>query len=458
LHHLDYHKLVPLGILPILILILMANSHAELEKNDTKIIYPSNNSKVQTGNLTLNGAPSENETKLSNQQLNMKLNQPSKNNDVFSGSNFEIMIPTDKANNSETELQSDDKFNRIFRADNTSTSPKNDTHITATPPSILEIGSNQNSNSSGTNFNKSQLFADAGKDQTVYEGTTVLLNGSNSKSNESIILSYAWKQIPNPIMTIGGANTMLWSFIAPNVSTDTTFTFELTVTDNKGVTSIDNVNIIVRDTNSLPNEVNKNNQLVADAGQDQIIEEGSLITLEGKSISSKPNDNISFQWIQIGNSTNTINAPIWSFKAPFVESDTIIPFQLVVKDSEENKALDMIDVLVKNSNSSLEYESNNLVLQTLLDKNPISRGEKQILKIDVFDGGSDDKIEGAKISGHVMDPSKKIKKEFSMNNARARVTLNIADDAKVGIYIVSVNASAPGYSSANMDTNFKVQK
>lgn len=436
----------------------MANSHAELEKNDTKIIYPSNNSKVQTGNLTLNGTPSENETKLSNQQLNMKLNQPSKNNDVFSGSNFEIMIPTDKANNSETELQSDDKFNRIFRADNTSTSPKNDTDITATPPSILEIGSNQNSNSSGTNFNKSQLFADAGKDQTVFEGTTVLLNGSNSKSNESIILSYAWKQIPNPLMTIGGANTMLWSFIAPHVSTDTTFTFELTVTDNKGVTAIDNINIIVRDTNSLPNEVNKNNQLVADAGQDQIIEEGSLITLEGQSISSKPNDNISFQWIQIGNSTNTINAPIWSFKAPFVESDTIIPFQLVVKDSEENKALDMIDVLVKNSNSSLEYESNNLVLQTLLDKNPISRGEKQILKIDVFDGGSDDKIEGAKISGHVMDPSKKIKKEFSMNNARARVTLNIADDAKVGNYIVSVNASAPGYSSANMDTNFKVQK
>jgi len=436
----------------------MANSHAELEKNDTKIIYPLNNSKVQTGNLTLNGTPSENETKLSNQQLNMKLNQPSKNNDVFSGSNFEIMIPTDKANNSETELQSDDKFNRIYRADNTSTSPKNDTDITATPPSILEIGSNQNSNSSGTNFNKSQLFADAGKDQTVFEGTTVLLNGSNSKSNESIILSYAWKQIPNPLMTIGGANTMLWSFIAPHVSTDTTFTFELTVTDNKGVTAIDNINIIVRDTNSLPNEVNKNNQLVADAGQDQIIEEGSLITLEGKSISSKPNDNISFQWNQIGNSTNTINAPIWSFKAPFVESDTIIPFQLVVTDTEENKALDMIDVLVKNSNSSLEYESNNLVLQTLLDKNPISRGEKQIIKIDVFDGGSDDKIEGAKISGHVMDPSKKIKKEFSMNNARARVTLNIADDAKVGNYIVSVNASAPGYSSANMDTNFKVQK
>jgi len=45
-----------------------------------------------------------------------------------------------------------------------------------------------------------------------------------------------------------------------------------------------------------------------------------------------------------------------------------------------------------------------------------------------------------------------------MNNARGKVTLNIADDAKVGNYIISVNASAPGYSSANMDTSFKVQK
>jgi hypothetical protein len=38
---------------------------------------------------------------------------------TFSTSNFEIMIPTDNANNSETELQSADKFNSIFRPDNT---------------------------------------------------------------------------------------------------------------------------------------------------------------------------------------------------------------------------------------------------------------------------------------------------------------------------------------------------
>jgi hypothetical protein len=45
-----------------------------------------------------------------------------------------------------------------------------------------------------------------------------------------------------------------------------------------------------------------------------------------------------------------------------------------------------------------------------------------------------------------------------MNNNTANVSLNIPKNAKVGNFVVSVNASAPGYISSNMDTNFKVQK
>ncbi len=456
--HLDYHKLVPLGLLTIVFFILIGYASAELEKNDAKSIYPSNNSKVQDSNLIIKGNISDDEAKLSNSQQNIKPDEPSKNNDVFSSNNFEFMIPTNEVNNSKTEFQNADKFNSIFRADNTSTSRKNDTHITTTAPSILEIESNQNSNIIASNFNKSQLFADAGEDQTVYEGTTVTLNGSNSKSNGSMILSYEWKQIPNPNITIGSANTMIWSFSAPNVSTDTTFTFELTVTDNKGITATDNVNIIVRDINSLPNELNSSNQLVADAGRDQIIKEGSLITLEGKYKSSNNYDNISFQWIQIGNSTNTVNAPIWSFRAPFVEKDTVVPFQLIVTDDKEHKAVDTVDVLVKNSTINPESEPGNLVIQTLLDKNPISKGEKQIIKIDLFDASSDNKLQDAKISGKIIDASKNIIKKFSTNNTSVKLSLNMAENAKAGNYIVIVNASALGYVHANMDANFKVQK
>src|SRR5678815_5510169 len=127
----------------------------------------------------------------------------------------------------------------------------NDIQISGTPPSILEIESNQNSTNLFSTSNKTQLSADAGKDRTVYEGTSVTLNGTNSTSKDSVILSFAWRQIPNPNITIGSANTAIWSFVAPYVSDDTTLTFELTVTDNKGITSTDDVNIIVRDRNNI---------------------------------------------------------------------------------------------------------------------------------------------------------------------------------------------------------------
>jgi hypothetical protein len=206
----------------------------------------------------------------------------------------------------------------------------------------------------------------------------VTLNGSNSTSKDSIILSYAWRQIPNPNITIGSANTAIWSFVAPYVSTDTTLTFELTVTDNKGITSTDDVNFIVRDRNNIRNEINMSNQFAEGAEQ--------------------------------------------------------------------------------SINSKLEPKQRNLVIQTLIDKNPVAKGEKQIIRIDLFDGNSDDKINDATIKGQIMDSSKKVIKKFSMNNNSLNVSLKIPKNAKVGNSVVSVNGSAPGYNSSNMDTNFRIQK
>lgn len=384
MYHPEYNKLVTLGLLPILLLILITDTHANPENNDTKIISQSKNSQVQVSNLNITGSVANtnsninyNELKLSNPEPSINLNQPSKNSDVFSINNYQFAIPEIKANDSEVDISNTDEFNGVYRVDNNSIQ-KNDTQINATPPSILEIESSQNSSGLFSISNKTQLFADAGKDRTVYEGTSVTLNGSNSMSKDSVILSYTWKQIPNPNVTIGSANTMIWSFVAPNVSTDTTFTFELTVTNDKGITSTDDVNIIVRDGNSVRNEINMSNQFVEDARQ--------------------------------------------------------------------------------NSNSGLELEPRNLVIQTLINNNTVTKGEEQIIKIDLFDVNSDDKINNATINGQIIDSSNKIIKKFSMNNNTANVSLNIPKNAKVGNFVVSVNASAPGYISSNMETNFQVQK
>ena len=458
-----YVKLILLALLPIFTIIFLEHSHAKLENHEIAIVYPANNSYVQAGNLTMTGTASYNSsqhcnvyalwndkssiphaakatngdnysmwnfnydssfheiiegpnkltamlsclnsldenmtsqysinvhgvtksktyspaigTGLPDADPNMKLNKQEKNSDVFSSNNFDFAIPTINENNSKIQVTNSDEFTGVYRADNNRTFNPNDTLMNGgVPPSILEIESNQNSFGLLSKSNDTGLSADAGKDQTVYEDSPVTLNGSLSLSNNSVILSYSWKQIPNPNITIGSANTLIWSFIAPTVSTDTTLTFELIATDSKGKISTDDVDIIVRDSSNMINEQNKTNQ-ITDNGQN-----------------------------------------------------------------------------ISNNN---DHEQRKIVIQTLIDKNHVAKGEEQQIRIDLLDADSDDKIKNATISGQILDSSKKIIKKFAMKNDTGNLTLDIPENAKLGIFVVKVNGSAPGYISSNMETNFKVEK
>ena len=88
-------------------------------------------------------------------------------------------------------------------------------------------------------------IANAGPNQVVTAGSTVLLNGSNSRAPNGIILAYSWKQIPTSALSIlSGVNTPVWEFIAPNVTADTLLRFELNVTDNLGQIGTAFVNVV----------------------------------------------------------------------------------------------------------------------------------------------------------------------------------------------------------------------
>jgi K319-like protein len=367
----EYHEIIegPNSLMAILSCLNLPND------NLTKL-YSININGIEKSNTRQNLSNFSSE--ISDMVPNLKLNDPLEEGDVFSSKNFELAMPLTKSNETKSGSSNTDEFEKIYRTNINNTLLDNDTQIGPVPPSILEIESNQNSNEFLSISNETRLIADAGNDQTVSEGTSVVLNGSNSKSNQSVILSYVWKQMPNPNITIGGANTMIWSFIAPNVSTDTTLTFELVVTDDRGITSTDEVNIIVRDGNNTHRQTNLNDGILAEEEQ--------------------------------------------------------------------------------NGKSNVELQPRNLIIQTLVDKNPVSKDEEQVIKIDLIDANSDDKINNATIRGQIMDPSKKVIKEFSANDDSIQLTLNIPKNANVGNFVVSVNASAPGYLSSGTDTNFKVQK
>ncbi|MGC1932318.1 MAG: hypothetical protein WA667_25380 [Candidatus Nitrosopolaris sp.] len=88
-------------------------------------------------------------------------------------------------------------------------------------------------------------ISNAGPDQVVTARSTVILNGSNSRAPNGIILSYSWKQIPTSApSTLSGVNTPVWEFTAPNVTADTLIPFQLNVTDNLGRVGTALVNVL----------------------------------------------------------------------------------------------------------------------------------------------------------------------------------------------------------------------
>lgn len=85
--------------------------------------------------------------------------------------------------------------------------------------------------------------ANAGSDQSVNPAQTVNLSGAASTDDGSVT-AYAWVQTDSGVAaTLTGASTAIPSFTAP--STARTMTFELTVTDDVGLSATDSVNVSV---------------------------------------------------------------------------------------------------------------------------------------------------------------------------------------------------------------------
>jgi len=120
--------------------------------------------------------------------------------------------------------------------------------VFASPSSLKNPSSSLSSTSSFNNNHQSLQpppIANAGPNQVVTAGSTVILNGSNSRAPNGIILAYSWKQTPTGTPSnLSGVNTPVWQFIAPNVTADTPLRFQLNVTDNLGQVGTTFINVL----------------------------------------------------------------------------------------------------------------------------------------------------------------------------------------------------------------------
>ena len=183
-------------------------------------------------------------------------------------------------------------------------------------------------------------IADAGPDQTVGEGNTVTLVGSNSYDPGGENLSYQWDQISGPSVTLSNPKAANPTFTAPLSvgSGGESLTFQLTVTDEEAAQATDTaiVNVTLPLANRPPN---------ADAGVDQEVEGGETVTLNGSNSFDADGDSLSYQWDQItGPSVTLLPNPAAenpTFTAPFVDSDgQSYTFELTVTDNSGLQATD----------------------------------------------------------------------------------------------------------------------
>jgi tetratricopeptide (TPR) repeat protein len=190
-------------------------------------------------------------------------------------------------------------------------------------------GSNVTSYPSSTN---SLLLpvANAGTNQTVNENSTVTLVGVAIDPNPSAKLSLSWRQIAGPFVKLDNSDTANPTFTSPSdLRSDTQLKFLLIAKDDRGAASRPAiVTITVKHVNLPP---------VANAGQNQVVNSGHVVSLDG-SKSRDPDGSIAYySWTQISGPAvrlEGVDTPTPTFTAPTVSADTVLKFWLAVKDDK----------------------------------------------------------------------------------------------------------------------------
>ncbi len=209
--------------------------------------------------------------------------------------------------------------------------------------------------------------AKAGRDQTVDEGDTVILDGSESELKGGIDI-YQWQQVKKgPRVILQKADEAIASFTAPQISKDVTLTFKLTVRSTSGKKDTDETKVHVLDIES-------NDPPTADAGPDQNVDEETTVRLDGSN-SSDPDDGIEFyRWKQTAGPSVSLSNPTDdqpTFSAPTVGSDGVsFTFELTVTDygSLQSTNTTIVNVIWLNDPPT----ANAGVDQTVLEKSAVT--------------------------------------------------------------------------------------
>jgi len=186
--------------------------------------------------------------------------------------------------------------------------------------------------------------AAAGPDQTVELGDVFTLDASNSADSCSLggIATYLWVQDSGTASAISDASASTTMVTAP--SEIGALVYELTVTDTDGFSDSDTVTVNVVDI--IPVD------LTCDAGPDQNVSEGDLVSLSGANSMISDGTISAYMWAHTAASSNsslTLTSPDsvdTSFIAPDVGVDQSEAFTLTLTCTSDEGLMDTDTVIV----------------------------------------------------------------------------------------------------------------
>lgn len=185
--------------------------------------------------------------------------------------------------------------------------------------------------------------ADAGPERNVATNTVVRLDGTASSDPDGDNLSFAWEFTQRPEGSAASLNdpSSPQPEFVPDL--DGTYAVELVVTDRPGQdiqseSEPDTVMVTATTMNSAP---------VADAGEDQNVATGDIVSLDGSASSDTDGDPLTYQWTltdKPSDSGAVLSEPTDAGPSFTADLEGEYTFELVVSDGEDESNPDSVTI------------------------------------------------------------------------------------------------------------------
>ncbi|OEE32184.1 chitinase [Vibrio genomosp. F10 str. ZF-129] len=209
--------------------------------------------------------------------------------------------------------------------------------------------------------------ASAGNDQVITGPALVTLDANGSKDSDGTIVSYLWEQTAGTPVSLVNGNSAIASFEIAEVIQVDRLSFTLTVTDDEGAKSSDNVTVTVNPKEIVP----VNTPPVALISAPTQVNAGDVVVIDASSSIDADGDTLTYSWDVPNSISAIIQGSSVSFVAAEYTEDAFLSFVVLVSDGQA-------DASTTSNLTVLKTTTSGNTCSTPWDKGAVYTGGQQV--------------------------------------------------------------------------------